>query len=169
VEFIDVLSFHHATLDDVADVAGIIEAMDQHYVGAGNTRGLDAAMSLVHRTIDTKEGTRFLLARDGTRPVGIACFAILSPGHRLSGVLFLKDLFVPAHLRGRGIGRALMCKLAAWAQDQGIGRIDLTIDKTNEGARALYERLGGAPQDKIMFRYEGGALAALAGSAKLPD
>jgi GNAT superfamily N-acetyltransferase len=156
------LTFRHATGDDVASVAVLIEAMDQHYVGTGNTRGVDAAAAIVRRTVETQEGTRFLLAFDDDAPAGIACFAVLRPGHRLSGVLFLKDLFVPAELRGRGIGRALMRELASWALTNDIGRIDLTTDTTNTGARALYESLGGTPQSKVMFRYEGEGLAALA-------
>jgi GNAT superfamily N-acetyltransferase len=154
--------FRHATLDDAPAVGALIDAMDIHYHGAGNTRGVAAATAVAGRTIESREGTRFLLAFDDAAPVGIACFAVMRPGHRLSGVLFVKDLFVPAQLRGRGIGRALMRELAAWALAHDIGRIDLTTDATNASARALYESLGGAPQAKVMFRYEGAGLAALA-------
>jgi GNAT superfamily N-acetyltransferase len=155
-------TFRHATVDDAPAVGVLIDAMDIHYHGAGNTPGVAAATAMARHTIESREGARFLLAFDDTEPVGIACFAVMRPGHRLSGVLFLKDLFVPAQLRGRGIGRALMRKLAAWALAHDIGRIDLTTDTTNTVARALYEGLGGAPQAKVMFRYEVAGLAALA-------
>ncbi len=158
-------TFRIARVDDAPAVARLIDAMDAHYRGAGNTRGAAAAVAMVEETIRQQEGTRFLLALEGDEPVALACFAVLRPGYRHQGVLFLKDLFVPENLRGRGYARAMMRELAAFAIARGIGRIDLTTDSDNAGARALYESLGGCRQDKIMFRYDGAALEALAGNA----
>ncbi|MEQ1616128.1 MAG: GNAT family N-acetyltransferase [Hyphomicrobiaceae bacterium] len=156
------LTFRLATIADAAVVAELIDAMDAHYRDDGNTRGVVAAILMVEETIRAREGTRFLLAFDRDAAVGLACFAILRPGYRHEGLLFLKDLFVPAALRQRGIGRALMRELAAFAIAHDIGRIDLTTDTDNVFARALYASLGGSPQDKVMFRYDGAALKALA-------
>ena len=156
------LSFRLATVADAAVVAELIDAMDAHYRGDGHTRGVAAAIPMVEETICAQEGTRFLIAFDHDVAAGLACFAILRPGYRHEGLLFLKDLFVPMHLRGRGIGRALMRELASFAIAHQIGRIDLTTDTDNAGARALYAGLGGSPQSKVMFRYDGDALKALA-------
>ena len=156
-------TFRLATLADAGIVAELIDAMDAHYRGDGNTRGVAAAIPMVERAIREQEGTRFLLAfADGGVAVGLACFCVLRPGYRHEGLVFLKDQFVPEPLRGHGYGRAMMRELAAFAIGHGIGRIDLTTDTSNDAARALYESLGGARQDKLMFRYDGAALKALA-------
>lgn len=156
------LTFRIAGIADAPAVAALIDDMDAHYRGDGNTVGVAAAITMVEATLRACEGTRFLLALDGAATVGLACFAVLRPGYRHQGLVFLKDLFVPARLRGLGIGRAMMSELARFAVAHGIGRIDLTTDADNAGARALYEGLGGARQEKIMFRFDGAALAALA-------
>jgi GNAT superfamily N-acetyltransferase len=158
----EMLAIRIATVADAAVVARLIDAMDAHYRGDGNTRGIAAAIPMVEETIRSHEGTRFLVALEGDAAAGLACFAILRPGYRHEGVLFLKDLFVLPRLRGRGIGRALMRELAAFALRHEIGRIDLTTDRDNVGARALYESLGGSRQDKVMFRYDSEVLRVLA-------
>jgi GNAT superfamily N-acetyltransferase len=165
------LAYRYATLDDAAAAGALIDAMDVHYRGAGNTRGPEAAAGMIRRTIKQQEGGRFLLALDGETPAGIASFTILRPGTMLSGVLFLNDLFVLAHLRGRGIGRGLMRELAAWAMAHDIGCIDLTTHDSNARARALYASLGGALQPKVMFRFDAAALEQLAktGSPEIPQ
>lgn len=48
---------------------------------------------------------------------------------------------------GRGIGSALLSALAAWAQREGVTRLELTVVAANERARRLYEKHG--------FRIEG--------------
>ncbi len=156
------ITFRIAGVSDATAVAQLIDAMDAHYRGDGNTRGTAAAIPMVERAIREQEGTRFLLAFADDEAVGLACFCVLRPGFRHQGLVFLKDLFVPEPLRGRGYGRAMMREIAAFALRHGIGRIDLTTDGTNEIAGALYESLGGARQDKVMFRFDGAALRVLA-------
>lgn len=156
------LCFKLAEVADAAVVAQLVDDMDVHYRGDGNTVGVAAAIPMIEATIREREGTRFLLALDGDVAVGIACFAVLRPGFRQQGLVFLKDLFVPAHLRGRGIGGAITAELARFAIAHGIGRIDLTADADNAKAAALYDSLGAERQEKIMFRYDGEALRKLA-------
>jgi hypothetical protein len=43
-----------------------------------------------------------------------------------------------------------------------IGRIDFTTEKDNVVAQKLYDSLGGARQDKIMYRFDGDRLRHLA-------
>ncbi len=150
-------------LEDAPAIGFLIDAMDTHYRGPGGGSGLEASQVMAARAIEAREGTRFLLAFEHGAPVGIACFAIVRPGRRLAGLVFLKDLFVLASHRGRGVGVGLMRGLAAYARDNGIGRIDLTTDAGNGGAVRLYAALGGERLDKVMFTFEGNALATLAG------
>jgi len=70
----------------------------------------------------------------GTRPTGgnrMSVFALIHPGRRLGGVLFVKDLFVQETARGKGVGEALLRFLAAHARARGIRRLDLTTEPQN--------------------------------------
>jgi GNAT superfamily N-acetyltransferase len=155
-----------ATRADAAALAAVTDAMDVHYRGDAARRATGNAITMVERTFDTSEGTRFLLAELDGAPVGMACFAVIRPGHALRGLIFLKDLFVVAAARGRGTGTALMAALARYALDHDIGRIDLETATDNTGAQALYERLGGSRSVKLQYRYDGAALEQLARAGK---
>ena len=142
-----------ATLEDAAEVAALVRALDLHYGGPEVARPLEPTLAMVERSMREAEGTRYALAvRDG-QAVGLACFAILRPGFRLTGLLFIKELFVAEPARGQAVGALLMRWLADHARAQGLTRIDLTTDGTNTGAQAFYERLGAERMDKVFYRF----------------
>jgi GNAT superfamily N-acetyltransferase len=143
-----------AGLEDAALLGRLIDAMDVHYNGAGNTSGADQAADCALQALQSGEGSRFLVAEVSGRPAGIACFAVIRPGRRLAGLVFLKDLFVEPDYRSRGVGRELMRALARYALERDIGRIDLTTDVTNSGAQKLYEELGGARQAILRYSFD---------------
>ena len=77
--------------------------------------------------------------------------------------LYLEDLFVfPAH-RGRGVGRALMGRLAQVAIERNCGRFEWWVLDWNEPAIRFYESLGArAMSDWTVYRLTGEPLARLA-------
>ena len=77
--------------------------------------------------------------------------------------LYLEDLFVfPAH-RGRGVGRALMGRLAQVALERNCGRFEWWVLDWNESAIRFYESLGArAMSDWTVYRLTGEPLARLA-------
>jgi GNAT superfamily N-acetyltransferase len=142
-----------ANLEDAADIAALIRALDLYYGGPEVAQPLEPTQTMVERSMREQEGTRYALAcRDG-RPVGLACFAVLRPGFKLSGLLFIKELFVEGEVRGQAVGVVLMRWLADYARAQGLTRIDLTTDGTNTGAQAFYERLGAERMNKVFYRF----------------
>lgn len=151
-----------ATVADACRVGALLDAMDRHYRPDMPSRAPDEAAALVSRTIENGEGTRFVLALGGGEPVGLACYAILRPGRDLAGIMFVKDLFVPAERRSARIGEALLRWLAAKAITDGIGRIDLYTGTENTGAQAFYRRLGGIEEPSVKYRYEAEGLRRLA-------
>lgn len=157
------LAFREAVLDDAELVGALIHAVDTYYIGE-RAPGAAEAAAMFRRVIATKEGTHFTLAFVGDKAVGIAGWVAVRPGHRLGGALYLKDLFVVADARGRGIGQALLAELARIARQNGLARIDLTTDHENFGAQRFYEGLGGQVQAKVMYRFEGEVLRRLADS-----
>ena len=55
-------------------------------------------------------------------------------------VLWAVRTFYPLH--GAGIGRHLMETAERLLRDRGITRAELVVERSNEGARTFYERLG---------------------------
>ena len=74
--------------------------------------------------------------------------------------LYLEDVFVKPHLRRKGIGMALLKKLAAIARERDYGRMEWSVLDWNEPAINFYKKLGAVPLDEwTMFRLTGEALA----------
>jgi GNAT superfamily N-acetyltransferase len=78
--------------------------------------------------------------------------------------LYLEDLFVEPWLRGKGIGKALLLRLAQLAVERGYGRVEWSVLDWNEPAIGFYRSLGAVPMDEwTVYRLSGEALERLAG------
>jgi GNAT superfamily N-acetyltransferase len=104
-----------------------------------------------------------LIAQDGPAVVGFALFFhnfstfLAQPG------IYLEDLFVVPEQRGRGIGRALLERLAQIAVERGCGRLEWSVLDWNRDAITFYERLGAIPNsDWTVYRLAGEPLLGLA-------
>jgi GNAT superfamily N-acetyltransferase len=76
--------------------------------------------------------------------------------------LYLEDLFVVEHMRGRGVGLALLVGLAAIAVERDCARLELSVLHWNP-AREFYHVLGLQHKDEwLPYRISGEALKALA-------
>ncbi|MEO7338838.1 MAG: GNAT family N-acetyltransferase [Caldimonas sp.] len=78
--------------------------------------------------------------------------------------LYLEDLFVtPAH-RGRGLGEAMLTRLARLAVTRNYGRFEWSVLDWNENAIRFYERMGATVMpDWRICRIAGDALASFRG------
>jgi GNAT superfamily N-acetyltransferase len=77
--------------------------------------------------------------------------------------LYLEDLYVKPHLRGKGIGPALLKRLARIATERGCGRLEWGVLDWNRPAIEFYQKLGAAPLDEwTKYRLSGEALKSLA-------
>jgi ribosomal protein S18 acetylase RimI-like enzyme len=83
---------------------------------------------------------------------------------------YVQDLHVAPALRGRGIGEALLRRLAATIRDRGWAYVRLSVDAENGSARAFYERIGmtWSRQERI-FTATGAAFEALSGDGGRED
>jgi ribosomal protein S18 acetylase RimI-like enzyme len=79
------------------------------------------------------------LARDGEKTVAYLSVEVYRAPE---AYIYLDDLSVTAEYRNRGVGTALLREAEACSRRIGVPRIIFHVEKTNRGARRLYERLG---------------------------
>jgi GNAT superfamily N-acetyltransferase len=111
----------------------------------------------------SRPAAEVLLAMDGGDCLGFALFFpnystfLAKPG------LYLEDLFVRPGARGKGVGLALLQRLAQIARDRGYGRVEWSVLDWNEPAIGFYKRIGAVPLDEwTIFRLTGDAIGGLA-------
>lgn len=140
-------------------LATLMEEMQAHYRVACPPRA-----EIVAGLEAMPPGAEILVAEEHRSVLGFAAFSAIYPGPGLKPGIFLKELYVGGSQRGRGLGRALMQKLASLARERGLARIDWTVEAENTRLLSFYEELGGTRKtDKLVFRLDGDALARLAG------
>ena len=119
---------------DSADAQRLIASLDAHlnslYPPEDNFLDLDAAH------VDGSQGAFFVARLDG---VGVGCAAIRLLSRSTGEV---KRMFVEPATRGRGVGRALLVALEAWARDAGVERLVLETGPHQPEAIGLYLRTG---------------------------
>ena len=105
-----------------------------------------------------------LIAEEDGEAVGFALFFhnfstfLAQPG------IYLEDLFVEPQHRGKGVGRALLARLAEIAVERDCGRLEWAVLDWNKDAIGFYERLGARPNDEwTVYRLSGEPLRSLAG------
>ncbi len=82
------------------------------------------------------------IAEDSGLMLGVCSWVMTYSTQRAMPGIYICDLFVLGHARGRGIGDALLRGVMAAAAKRGAGFIKMEVDKSNEGAARFYERLG---------------------------
>src|ERR1700676_278940 len=85
---------------------------------------------------------RSLIAEWDGEAIGYALFFDIYSSFKGSGI-FLEDLFVRETFRGRGIGRALLSRLARIARQEHSYGIRWEVLDWNESAIRFYKSLGG--------------------------
>lgn len=78
----------------------------------------------------------------GGEAVGYALYNIGFWADGLQGMVLLTDLYVREAWRSRGVGKALMDRLAEIGRDEGCELVVWTVWTENDQARRFYERLG---------------------------
>lgn len=137
-------------------------------------RGLAEYEKLIHLVTATEERLRetlfgakpaaeVMLADCDLECAGFALFFqnystfLAQPG------IYLEDLYVKPHLRGKGVGFALLERLARLAVERGCGRMEWEVLDWNEPSIRFYEKLGAGPLSEwTKYRLAGEALTRLA-------
>ena len=156
------LSIRPGEKSDVALIAQLIRGLARY-------EKLEDQVTMTEEKIDRalfgdRPYAETLIAEDGDEAVGFALFFhnfstfLAQPG------IYLEDLFVVPEARGKGVGRALLERLAQVAIERDCGRLEWAVLDWNESAIRFYERLGATPNSEwTVYRLTGDSLRALAG------
>ncbi|HTV13307.1 MAG TPA: GNAT family N-acetyltransferase [Acidobacteriaceae bacterium] len=85
-----------------------------------------------------------LIAEEDGKPGGFALFFPVYSTWR-GRCLHLEDLFVRPQFRGRGVGKALLMRVAAMAVERGCAKLFWHVLDWNEPAIDFYKSLGAEP------------------------
>jgi GNAT superfamily N-acetyltransferase len=164
------LTIRAATAADVDEILALVREL------AVYEREPDAvtatAADLLRDGFGAEPRFRVLLACEGDKVAGFAFYFFAYSTWRAQPTLYLEDLFVRPAYRRRGLGVALMRRLADEAVKTRCGRFQWQVLDWNESAVRFYESLGA----KIMrewwtVRIEGDDIARFAaaqGGAESP-
>ena len=131
------ITFHRTTSAD-PDFRQLVGELNA-YLAVVN--GADHAFYDQHSQTDTIPHA--LVARVAHIPVGCGALREIAPG-----TVEIKRMFVPPHLRGRGLGSTLLERLEDWARELGYDRAVLETGSYMPDAVALYRKNGYAEIDR---------------------
>ncbi len=67
--------------------------------------------------------------------------------------IYLEDIYVKPHLRGKGIGKSLLLSLVKLAKERNCGRVEWSVLNWNKPSIKFYESLGAKPMNEwTVFR-----------------
>ena len=126
--------------------------------------------NLVYATVEglenwlfDKSAARVIFAMCDGKEVGFALYFYNFSTFMGSCGLYLEDLFILPEYRNRGIGKAMMQKLAAIAVEEGLTRFEWCCLDWNAPSIAFYKSLGAVAMDEwTTYRLQGESLQALA-------
>lgn len=159
---------HQASLAEL-----LCELYAHHHAGKDGRATVARAKVLAHlndNLLAPDSPVRLIVAEDALgRVLGFAAimllYSLVDPHPATRRQCHMKELYVAASDRRRGIGRALLAWIARHAAGQGCHRIDWHVQAANDGGRRFYESLGAqAVADRMSYRLAGAAMDALAES-----
>lgn len=150
-----------ATPDDCALIANLIRELAVYEKLGDEAKATPEDLRL--HLFGERPFAEAILVEDDGEAVGFALFFHNYSTFRGRPGLYLEDLFVmPAH-RGKGLGKALLARLARLAVERGCGRFEWAVLDWNEPSIGFYKALGARPMDDwTVFRLDGEALENLA-------
>ena len=131
-----------AALSDAEVIAALITSLGYASTPEQVRKRL-AAMERDHATLA-------VVAEDGGQVTGLATSHGLAAIHADKLVFLLSALVVAETARRRGVGRALVEHVEAWARFQGATRLSVVTGTRRADAHAFYDKIGYA---RTGFRY----------------
>lgn len=153
------MEFRYAEKKDAALILQFIKALADYEKMSDE---VVADEKLLTEWIFEKQKAEVIFVLEENKEVGFALFF-----HNFSTFLgragiYLEDLFVLPEYRGRGLGKALLKKLASIAVERGCGRLEWCCLDWNQPSIDFYLSLGAKPlTDWTIYRVTGDTLQKL--------
>ncbi len=155
------LSVRPATPDDFALIAELIRKLADYEQLAHECRFEPG--ELRHHLFGPHPAAEVLIGEVDGAPAGFALFFPTFSTFEGRPGIYLEDLFVEPHARGRGLARALLRRLAVLVVERGGARLEWAVLDWNELGKGFYRSIGARPVEGWeRWRVEGDALAGLA-------
>ena len=130
-----------ATSADTREILRLIRALADYEKLSDMAVGTEA---MLHEAlIGARPSCEALVAESGGRTVAFALFFTTFSTFLCKPGIYLEDVFVEPEHRGKGIGKALLRRLAALVMERGGGRFEWRVLDWNEPSIRFYESLGG--------------------------
>ena len=125
-----------ADMDSLLDLLAALFTIEQDFTPdrEKQRRGLE-------RLLDAPDA-HVVVAEEAGRVVGMATLQVVISTAEGGPAGLIEDVVVSESQRGRGIGRALMDDLIAWAGERGLTRLQLLADRDNQSALDFYRKQG---------------------------
>lgn len=155
------LELRIATSSDVKTVFDLITGLAEY---EKEPQSVEVTPAILKAQMESaKPPFECLLAEWDGRPAGFALYFQNYSTWKGRPGMYLEDLFVMPEHRKRGIGKALLVRLAQICVDRGYGRFEWSVLNWNEPAIGFYKKLGAKPMnDWTIMRVTGEALTKLA-------
>ena len=154
-----------ATRADVPFITQLIHELAE-YEKLAHTCVADDA-SVAENLFGPNPAAEVVLAFIGDEPAGFALYFENYSTHLSRRGMYLEDLYVREHLRGRGVGKLLLARLASIAVEREYGRMGWSVLRWNESAIRVYDAIGAEPLSGwLTYRLTGDRLRQVAAGTK---
>ncbi len=146
---------------DIREILRLIRALADYEKLSDMAVGTDA---MLHEALfGARPSCEAMVADADGRTVAFALFFTTFSTFLCKPGIYLEDIFVEPEQRGKGIGKALLRKLAALVMERGGGRFEWRVLDWNEPSIRFYESLGGVLMHEwLLVRLTGQPLERLA-------
>lgn len=133
------------------DLEAVAQLFDAYRVFYRQSSDVAAARAFIGERFARRDSVIFLAWQDD-EPAGFVQLYPSLSSVSMRPIWILNDLFVAPSARRGGVGRRLMDKARDFARASGALRLELTTERTNTTAQALYESAGYA-RDDVFYKY----------------
>lgn len=121
--------------------------------------------ALAHMLFDPEARLKCLIAEEDARIIGYASFSVEVSTWDADRYMHMDCLFLRPEARNRGLGLALMRRIAQEALSQGVGRMQWQTPSFNVDAIRFYDRMGPVKKEKFRLFLDKEETSALASGA----
>ena len=107
-----------------------------------------ATEEILHRSLFSNQPyARVIIGEFQGQPIGYALFFNNFSTFTGRPGIYLEDLYVSPHMRGKGFGKSLLAYLAKLAHEENYTRVEWSVLNWNEPSIQFYRSIGAIPMD----------------------